>query len=53
MSRYGSDIHSLWFTHDNETDPQNATLKKEIQSSLLEIAYEFVDFVGLDFIRLI
>jgi len=34
---------------DNETDPQNATLKKEIQSRLLEIAYEFVDFVGLDF----
>jgi hypothetical protein len=34
---------------DNETDPQNATLKKDIQSRLLEIAYEFIDFVGLDF----
>lgn len=34
---------------DNENDPQNATLKKDIQSRLLEIAYEFVDFIGLDF----
>ena len=34
---------------DNENDPQKATLKKDIQSRLLEIAYEFVDFIGLDF----
>jgi len=34
---------------DNENDPQNASLKKDIQSRLLEIAYEFVDFIGLDF----
>ena len=34
---------------DNPDNPKTAKLKKEIQERLLEIAYEFIDFIGLDF----
>jgi hypothetical protein len=34
---------------DNPNDPNQAKLKKDIQERLLEIAYEFIDFIGLDF----
>ena len=34
---------------DNPNDPNQAKLKKDIQERLLEISYEFIDFIGLDF----
>jgi hypothetical protein len=34
---------------DNPNDPNQAKLKKDIQDRLLEISYEFIDFIGLDF----
>lgn len=34
---------------DNPNNPKEAKLKKDIQERLLDIANEFIDFVGLDF----